>query len=115
MRWKIYILFICLQICISWIGVKISIDAIPFINFLISPIYLTILIIPGKIIKKILLGILSPILSFTCWSNTMYLLGVFNIGILFKSFEIAIYLWFIYNMIVVEIVYQIDRSKWFSK
>ena len=105
MRWIVYILYCCLPFVIDRLMIKFAIEAFSWTQMFISsfqmfifPIFLTILIIRGKIIKKISLGILNSILSFVCWS--------------FVSF---FYSWIIFNIIVVEITYQVDKRKLFSK
>ena len=109
-RWIVYILYCCLIFGIEQMAIKMGIKAFTWIQMSISfllmfifPIFITILIIRGKIVKKICIGILNSILSVVSW------LFVISLNVSF------FYSWIMFNIIFIEIIYQIDNRKWLSK
>jgi len=104
-RWVVYILYCCLILGIERIMIKLGIEAftwtqmsIYFSFVFIFPILITVLIIQGKIVKIMCIGIINSILSY--------------VGFVSVSF---FYSWIIFNIIFIEIIYQVDKRKLFSK
>ena len=114
MRWIVYILYCFLQIGVKILYVWSFYSLLGYFQMFLFPILITILIIPGRIVKKICLGILNPVLTFVCWIGMSFIAFLLDPLALENKFFLG-YTWIMFNVIVIEIIYQVDKRKSVSR